>query len=116
VESRGRDLEVRIRQHRSGAFEVRPDTAVDPRGGGVVRQYGDGRQDTLFDVLQVACGIRGAVSAAEQLANHDRARELVCARNGLQPIDVGGGWPRLQYLGEGIGVEEVGHALPVTSR
>jgi hypothetical protein len=110
VNGRCRDLKISVGQHPAGRLQLSPESAVDPGDLHIVREHRQGGQHSCLDVPKVATSFRRTVRSLEELADHDRARELFGAWNTAEPSHVPWQWTASQHFGDRVGVEEEGHS------
>jgi hypothetical protein len=106
----GSELQIRIREGTALSFEVRLDLAEHSCRSHVIWEHRHGRKDPSLDVLEMPLPGGRPVRASEQLADRHRARELVLARHGAEPLDVGAVRSGPKQFRDRVGVEEVRHA------
>ena len=107
----GGNLEIGIGEWQPKAVKLSVDIAAGARDGGVVAEDRNRWKDPGFYLLEMKFAVRRPVCPLVEFPNDDGAGELLGARNGFQPAKVGGQRPAAQNLGNGVGVEEKGHAL-----
>jgi hypothetical protein len=89
MQCRRRDLEICVRKAPAGPLEHGRDLAVDARHRVVVREHGEGWKDMLLDRVEVPLAIARAKGPSVELADANRARELLLARDFTEPANVG---------------------------
>ena len=111
VESQGRggDLNVGVADGSSLGPQVCLNFSVGVGAAMVKLQDNQRGEDILLEPLQPLVGRGGSVSSREQLGHYQNTGELVLSGNGPQPVEIVGIRTATEYLGNGVGVEEVGH-------
>jgi hypothetical protein len=116
MQCRRGDLNVGIGKNPSLDFELSPEFAEDPGRRDIVGKDRDGRENPLFDVLEMSFASFGAKCSLEEFSDADGTRELVLTRDCTEPLQIKRIGFRAEELRDRVGVEEKGHRGSVQTR